>query len=210
VILQLQSGGGVAAGQPSVARPGAALAAAKKKLEPVLAPSADTLGATTNLRSVPGLSSSAGNTVGQANRGTPHFTAVPLTAENAVEIWNHALAKLSGMVVDQAMHFDSVAIPAPNRLVIRFKREYAVCKSACERPEQVARFEQALAEVTGQRVRVEFALAAEEPDPSATPATLARAISPHQRMLEMMQHPLIQRATELFGAEVKDVIPPQE
>ena len=34
------------------------------------------LGATTNLRSVPGLSSSAGNTVGQANRGTRHFRLV--------------------------------------------------------------------------------------------------------------------------------------
>ncbi len=34
------------------------------------------LGATTNLRSVPGLSSSAENTVGQANRGTRHFRSV--------------------------------------------------------------------------------------------------------------------------------------
>ncbi|MGA2034185.1 MAG: BPL-N domain-containing protein [Thermoguttaceae bacterium] len=36
----------------------------------------DTLGATTNLRSVPGLSSSAGNTVGRANRGTRHLMSV--------------------------------------------------------------------------------------------------------------------------------------
>ena len=45
-------------------------------------PSGDALGATTNLRSVPGLSSSAGDTVGQANRGTHHSrsigTLVPL------------------------------------------------------------------------------------------------------------------------------------
>ena len=116
------------------------------------------------------------------------------------------------MAVDQARHFDLGGIPRPNRLVIRFKSGYAVCKSACERPEQVARFEQALAEVTGQRIRVEFALAADEPgqrEPSAAPA---RAVSPHQRLLEAVQHPLVHRAGELFGAQPVrvDDPPPRE
>ena len=39
---------------------------------------------------------------------------------------------------------------------------YAMCKSACQRPEQVLRFEQALTDVTGQTIRVEFKLL-EEP-----------------------------------------------
>ena len=82
------------------------------------------------------------------------------------------------MVVDQARHFDSAASPGPNRLVIRFKPGYALFKSACERPEQVTRFEQALAEVTGQPVRVEFALAENEPGQSATPAAPAGLCRP--------------------------------
>ena len=127
--------------------------------------------------------------------------AVELTAENAVEVWNRALSRLSGMAADQARQFDSVAIPAPNRLVIRFKSGYAVCKSACERPEQVARFEQALAEVSGQRIRVEFALAADEAGQSGAESAPARAVSPHQRLLEVMKHPLVHRAGELFGAQ---------
>ena len=104
------------------------------------------------------------------------------------------------MVVEQARQFDSMAIPAPNRLVIRFKPGYAVFKSTCERPEQVARFEQALAEVTGQRVRVEFAISVDRPDESQSVAP-ARAVPPHQRLLEAMKHPLVQRAGELFGAQ---------
>ena len=131
-----------------------------------------------------------------------------LPAQNAVEIWNRALARLSGMAVEQAKQFDSVAIPAPNRLVIRFKPGYAIFKSACERPEQVARFEQALAEVTGQRIRVEFALTADEPGESSPSAAAARAVSPHQRRLEVMQNPLVHRAAELFGAQVVDVVDP--
>jgi DNA polymerase III subunit gamma/tau len=136
------------------------------------------------------------------------LAAVEFTAQNAVEIWNRVLGQLSGMAIEQAKQFDSVAIPAPNRLVIRFKARYAMFKSACERPEQVARFEQALAAVTGQRIRVEFALAADEPDESSPSAATARAVSPHQRRLEIMQNPLVQRATELFGAQVVDVVEP--
>jgi DNA polymerase III subunit gamma/tau len=134
-----------------------------------------------------------------------------LTSQNAVEVWNHALATLSGMVVEQAKQFDSATVPSPNRLVLWFKPSYAICKTACERPEQVARFEQALADVAGKRIRVEFALAADEPG-EAVPSDSARAASPRQRQLDVMQNPLVHRATELFGAQVVDVVdpPPQE
>ncbi len=129
-----------------------------------------------------------------------------LTAENAVEVWNRALATLSGMVVDQARHFDSVAILAPNRLVIRFKPVYDFSKGFCERPEQAARFEQGLRELTGRPIQVEFALTAEES--AETSSAAAPAISPHQRRLEAMQNPLVRRAAELFGAQVIDVADP--
>jgi DNA polymerase-3 subunit gamma/tau len=132
---------------------------------------------------------------------TDRQESVGLTSDNAVEIWNRALSQMSGMVVDHARHFDSIAISAPNRLVIRFKSGYAVCKSACERPEQVARFEQALAEVTGERIRVEFALAAEEPAEQTSAAAPARVVSPHLKLLEVVQNPFVHRANELFGAE---------
>jgi len=124
-----------------------------------------------------------------------------LAQENAAEIWSQALDRLAGMIADQARHFDSVEATAPNRLVVRFKPSYALCKSACERPEQVSRFEKVLAEVTGRRIRVEFALAADsaaERQPSAQPA---RPVSPHQRLMEVSQNPLVVRAGELFGAQ---------
>jgi hypothetical protein len=133
---------------------------------------------------------------------------VALTSENAAELWNAALSRMSGMVVEQARQFDSVAISAPNRLAIRFRPGYAVSKSVCERPEQVARFEQALAEVAGQRIRVEFVMAADEPGVSTPAAASARATSPHQQRLEAMQNPLVRRVTELFDAHVERIIEP--
>ena len=108
---------------------------------------------------------------------TPSQPAVELTADNAVEVWNRVLAGLSGMAVDQARHFDSVAFRA-NRLVIRFKPVYDFSKGFCERPEQIARFEKTLTEVTGQTIRVEFALTADEPGEPSSAACAGRLAPP--------------------------------
>ena len=191
LIAQLESG--VAPGQSSGARPTPALSAAgpgtaKKKYEP-------------SLTSTPeGSARVVAPPVDEESAAAPSSLVVALTTENAAEIWSRALSRLSGMVVEQAQQFDSLAIPAPNRLVIRFKPGYAVFKSTCERPAQVAMFEQALADVTGQRVRVEFAISEDRPDESQAVAPV-QAVSQHQRLMEVMKHPLVQRAGELFGAQ---------
>ena len=134
---------------------------------------------------------------------------VGLTAENAMETWSSVLDELSGMVADHARHFDTVAISAPNRLVISFKQSYTFAKSVCEKPDHVARFEQILAAITGQNVRVEFSLA--EPDlPHEESNHAAKFVSQHQRIMEVSKHPMIQRAGELFGATPTGADPPPD
>jgi len=124
-----------------------------------------------------------------------------ISEENAAEVWTRALARMSGMAVEQAREFDHVAVPAPNRLAIVFKERYALAKAACERPDQTARFEKALAEVAGQAVHVEFRLQERESAPSQPEDDGPRSVSPHQRMLEVVKNPMIHRANELFGAQ---------
>ena len=108
------------------------------------------------------------------------------------------MARLSGMMVEQARHFDSLAVSAPNRLVVTFRPEYAVFKSACSRPEQTARFERALAEASGRQIFVEFAVAEAAAGEAEPPA---RLVPSHQRLLEAAKNPLVRRAAELFGAQ---------
>ncbi len=78
-----------------------ASAGVKKKYEPAVASSPGSAG-------VPSASG------GQDARAPeePSQPAVELSGDNAVEVWNRVLAGLSGMVVDQARHFDSVAFLA--------------------------------------------------------------------------------------------------
>jgi DNA polymerase-3 subunit gamma/tau len=130
-----------------------------------------------------------------------------LTADNAAAVWLRALGTLSGTVVDQAKQFDRVEIAGPDRLVIFFKPEYALAKPRCERPEQVARFEAALAEVSGQPLRVWFAV---DEEASGADRELPRRPSPQQRRLEVMKRPMVQRASELFGSMQIDVFDPRQ
>lgn len=104
------------------------------------------------------------------------------------------------MVVEQAKQFDRVTLAPPDRLVVTFKPRYALAKSSCERPEHLGRFQAALAGVTGREVRVEFVLD-ETAEAGAVAGGPARRIPPQKRLLEVVDHPMVRRAAELFGAQ---------
>jgi DNA polymerase III subunit gamma/tau len=125
--------------------------------------------------------------------------AISLTSENCVEVWNQAISRLSGMAIDCAKQYDRISFSPPDRLVISFKQGYAQAKSFCERPDQVARFEQVLSEAAGRRIRVEFIIDADRPGAEGAAAP-AKAMSQHQLLREISKNPMVQRAAELFGA----------
>ncbi|MGA2033008.1 MAG: hypothetical protein ABSG68_12175 [Thermoguttaceae bacterium] len=188
LIEQLRQG--LPAGLPSAARPAVSLAppsapiapgaTAKKNVEPP-PPVAVQQGAAENMDSLPS-------------------AVLPLSAASVGEVWSRALERLSGMLLEQARLFDSVTLAAPNRLAVSFKAVYALARSLCQRPEHMARFERALADVTGQAVGVEF-IVAEEGASDAGAAATVRSVPPHQRLFEAAKHPLLRRANELFGAQ---------
>jgi len=146
---------------------------------------------------------------GETTTDPPSTTKVDLTPDNAAALWSEALEKLSGLGARHAKDYAELATPAPNHLVIGFKPAYTLAKSICERPDQVAKFEQALAEVTGQPVHVEFILLDEATD-QAEPSSPTRAVSPQQRIMEISRHPMIRRAEELFDAKPIRVDEPPE
>jgi len=148
------------------------------------------------------LSGSAATAAPSPSQGAPPGGKLGvLTAENAAEVWNLALARMSGMVVEQARQFDHVEASAENHLAIFFKERYALAKSSCERPEQRGRFERALAEVTGQEVGLAFELCEDTSVRPGSQRPATRAPSPQQRIMEIAKHPMVERANQLFGAQ---------
>ncbi|NLX98106.1 MAG: hypothetical protein GXY83_18245 [Rhodopirellula sp.] len=130
----------------------------------------------------------------------------PLTAENAPEIWSQAIASLSGFAGEHAKQFHRVAISAPNRLVVSFPARYTLSQTYCT--QNTARFEEALRQIAGAAIRVEFAVLEEAPA-LVEASQPVRAVNPLQRLGEIAQHPMIRRATELFGAQPQRVDEPR-
>ena len=124
-----------------------------------------------------------------------------VTQESCQQIWLHALDHLNDMTADFARQFESVAISAPNRLVVSFTPKYNSSKLYCERPEQCGRLEQAVSAITGRTVRLEFQLLDSGTEqPPEKPVVSART-----RMREVHSHPMVRQAMEMFGAEVSGV-----
>jgi hypothetical protein len=123
-----------------------------------------------------------------------------LVPERAMEIWAKVAERVTGLAAEYAKEFDRVTLAGPNHLVVNFRPGYAVAKAFCQRPDQTARFENALWELTGQKIRVEFGVK-EENIQGAADGPPQRPVSPQQRMREVLEHPLVRRAGELFGAQ---------
>ncbi len=126
-------------------------------------------------------------------------SALPLTDETAVGAWKPALASLSDLLAENASFCESVAFRAPNRLVVTFRAKYTSCKAFCERPKQISKLENALAEITGTTVKVDFAVLADEKSSDPAPP---RPPSNRQRMAEKSEHPMVRKASELFDAQL--------
>jgi DNA polymerase-3 subunit gamma/tau len=125
-----------------------------------------------------------------------------LTQEQAQRAWRQTLQQLAGdMTADHAGFAKSVAILAPNRLAVRFPKAYTSSKSYCERPEPLAKLEQALAAIVGRNLKLDFELVADEPV-AARPVVQAQQAprASLEKLYEKSQEPFVQRAIELFKA----------
>jgi len=123
-------------------------------------------------------------------------------AENATRIWKQLLSQLEDTAGQAASTCDSLAISAPNKLVVRFKPEYTFDKDRCERPENRQKIEQTLSQITGQAIRVDFELLS-----GKTPTGPKRrpVASRRQQMRDLEKHPFVQSVVEMFDGEVTDV-----
>jgi DNA polymerase-3 subunit gamma/tau len=144
-------------------------------------------------------------------RPTVHPPAPPSPSEfSADETWRQTLAEFQDMTGEWASKYDSVAILAPNRLVVSFAKGYTTAKEFCERPEKRSRLEQTLSRITGREMRIDFAVLPEEaqstvPQPVATRPPASR----QQRNAAARKNLLVRKAEELFDAEIVTVIDPQ-
>ncbi|RMG02187.1 MAG: hypothetical protein D6741_04140 [Planctomycetota bacterium] len=88
-------------------------------------------------------------------------------------------------------------------MVVYFRSQNSFSKNYCEKPEQFARLQSALAKVLGKRVRLEFAVT--EGGPRRT-AIGGNTLAPQQLLFEKSKHPLVKYAMDKFGARPTSVM----
>jgi len=114
------------------------------------------------------------------------------------------------MTADFAARAERVAISAPNRLVVSFRKAYTQAQQYCERPERRQKLEQTFSRLAGRNIRIDFATLPDESTDAATSDRPAQKppVNRRQRQQELMRHPLIRRAAELFDTEIIGVLDP--
>jgi DNA polymerase-3 subunit gamma/tau len=138
--------------------------------------------------------------------------------ESALQVaWQKCLAKLGPVLASHAERSHRIAILAPNRLVVQFGAKYSFSKEHCQRTEHARRLQDALAEVLGRTVHVDFAIDPQGPsEPGSAagsaaaerPAPPARPRSQRELWAQAAHNPLVQRSMDLFRAQPLRIEPP--
>jgi len=131
---------------------------------------------------------------------------IELNSETVSQVWRQVLDDLGDMTADFAGRASSVAISAPNTLVVSFPARYTSHKSFCEDPQRRSRLEQAIQRVTGQKVAFQFEITG---DSGGVEEAKAPVRSQRELRREVEEHPLVKEAAELFDGQVVRVEEPR-
>ena len=135
---------------------------------------------------------------------------VALTADTLPHLWPQMVASLGGFFAASLGKANLPAIFGPNSLVIRFPAVYNADRDYCQEPTRMERVEEALRKLTGRswKVRIETGgQAAETPIPPVQPSREAgNSLERVRKQREEAENePLIKRAIEVLGAEIRRV-----
>lgn len=133
---------------------------------------------------------------------------VELTPQNVEEIWKQAISQLGFTISEHGSLYREIAILAPNHLAVRFPARYSLSKSLCEHPDNALEILNALARITGRRPRIEYQLDAPEPNSGPSAPVARRRRTPSDLVREFSVHPLVEKASQLFGARLTSVDEP--
>ncbi len=127
------------------------------------------------------------------------------------ESWRNVAAGLEGMLVSHVRTAAGVHLADDETVVVNFPASGEVSKSQCERPENLAAIERALAQQVGRAVKLRFEIAKLAPTDSAAPPP-RRMTSRRQLLSEIAERPFVSRAMELFAVEPGKlkVTPPED
>lgn len=132
-----------------------------------------------------------------------------ITEKNVFSVWKKIVEDLPGLIGDYARQGHAVAISGPNRLVVDFFSTYNSAVEALRRPRSQEVLEKAFLDMCGDKYAIDFRVledpnAGRKPDQHMSPERSAQEGRLKARLLAE-QEPFVQKAMDLFDAEVTGV-----
>ncbi|MDR1960262.1 MAG: DNA polymerase III subunit gamma/tau [Planctomycetaceae bacterium] len=136
----------------------------------------------------------------------PPASVMELSEAELPRIWSEMANKLPVMAASQATMAKAFRLEPPSTVIAVFPSDQSFAKSYCEN--EAAKIQTKLRDLTGTTVQLRFETIEVKSEEKPAPPVKNSMSGPVQKMrmlAEMSDHPLIQKAAELFGANLSDI-----
>ncbi len=127
---------------------------------------------------------------------------VVITAENITAVWSQLCADFDDLFANILQSADVVSLLESNHISVLFPHDFAFQKETCERPERRQKVVETLNALTGIQFKVSFGLSRQEAVDESPVEVLKTS---RERNMEAEGNPFVQRAVEVFEAEISHI-----
>ena len=148
-------------------------------------------------------SSSDASLSGEALAAGTASVAAPQSPSDIQTLYQSALKSMGDMTADMAANFETVTAQSPDHIEVALYD--AMHRKMCSRADSKTKIEEALQEVAGRRIRIDFVVSKNAPTPESAAPKLSRA----QQMRELQENEFVKDAVSTFDGIVADYIEPR-
>jgi hypothetical protein len=131
---------------------------------------------------------------------------VVITAENIAAVWSQLCADFDDLFANILQSADVVSLLEPDHISVLFPHDFSFQKETCERPERRQKIVDTLSKLTGLQFKVSFGLSRQQAV-DESPVEVVKTL--RERNMEAEGNPFVQRAVEVFEAEISHIDHPQ-
>jgi DNA polymerase-3 subunit gamma/tau len=131
---------------------------------------------------------------------------VVITSGNITAVWNRLCADFDDLFANVLQSAEVVSLPEIDHVSVLFPHDFLFQKETCERPERRQKVVETLKALTGKQFKVTFGLSRQQ---SADESPLEVVKTSRERNMEAEDNPFVQKAVEVFEAEISHIDHPR-
>jgi len=131
---------------------------------------------------------------------------VDISSENIAAVWNQLCADFDDLLANILQSAVEVSLLEPFHISVLFPHDFSFQKETCERPEHRQKVIDGLNTITGTRFKISFGLSRQQ---AVNESPVAVVKTSRELNIEAEGNPFVQRAVEVFEAEISHIDHPQ-